>query len=80
MKTKTISKLLFTFMLASFIGWLYEIVTVNIMYHQYYDRGVLHLPMCPIYGFGVLFLDAVLHKVKNGFLYFLGSFLIATAL
>lgn len=79
-KTKIISKYLFTFMLAAFIGWLYEIVTINIMYHQYYDRGVLHLPMCPIYGFGVLFLDAVLHKVKNGFLYFLGSFLTATAL
>ncbi|MBR7088927.1 MAG: putative ABC transporter permease, partial [Lachnospiraceae bacterium] len=39
---------------------------------------VLHLPMCPIYGFGVLLLVLVLRTVRNPFGIFLGSFLIAS--
>ena len=80
MKIKNFSELLFQFITASFIGWLYEIITVYIMYNTYYDRGVLHLPLCPIYGFGMLMLYTVLRKVKNGLLYFSGSVIITTLL
>ncbi|MBE6853211.1 MAG: ABC transporter permease [Ruminococcus sp.] len=80
MKLKRFSGLLFQFITASFIGWLYEIITIYIMYDTYYDRGVLHLPLCPIYGFGMLMLYAVLRKIKNGVLYFSGSVIITTLL
>ena len=36
------------------MGWLYEVACVYVMFGIYVDRGVLHLPACPIYGFGML--------------------------
>ena len=73
-----VTEYLLLFALASSIGWLYEMVCVWLLYGYYFDRGVLHLPMCPIYGFGVLLLMFVLRTVKNPFGIFLGSFLIAS--
>ena len=67
------------FMSASFIGWLYEIICVFVLFGTYMDRGVLHLPCCPIYGFGILALYFVFRKTKNPFLIFFGSTLITTA-
>ena len=49
-----ITRYIVCFILASLIGWLYEIVMGLIVWGQFVDRGVLHLPLCPIYGFGVL--------------------------
>ncbi|MBO7362246.1 MAG: putative ABC transporter permease [Lachnospiraceae bacterium] len=73
-----ITEYILLFALASCIGWLYEMACVWIIYGYYFDRGVLHLPMCPIYGFGVLLLMLVLRTVENPFGIFLGSFLIAS--
>ena len=73
-----VTEYLLLFALASCIGWLYEMVCVWLLYGYYFDRGVLHLPMCPIYGCGVLLLRLVLREVKNPFGIFLGSFLIAS--
>jgi len=80
LKFKKITEQLLLFMSASFIGWLYEIITVYIMYHTYYDRGVLHLPVCPVYGFGMLLFSFALKNVKNPALFFLGSAAISTVL
>lgn len=68
------------FMCASFIGWLYEIICVRIWLGVFVDRGVLHLPMCPIYGFGMLTLLAIFRKVKSPLLLFLGSALVTTGI
>ena len=73
-----ITEYILLFALASCIGWLYEMVCVWLLYGYYFDRGVLPLPLCPIYGFGVLLLMFVLRTVKNPFGIFLGSFLIAS--
>ena len=67
------------FFLASLIGWLYEIGCMYVLFHAYTDRGVLHLPCCPIYGFGLLMLYGIFHKEKNPFVIFAGSALISTA-
>ena len=75
-----ITEYLLLFMLAAFLGWLYEIGCVYVMFHHYQDRGVLHLPMCPIYGFGILLLLGIFRERKNLFLLFFGSALIATAI
>ena len=73
------AKYLLLFFLASFMGWLYEVTCVYAMFGVYIDRGVLHLPACPIYGFGMLILYAAFHKVKNPLIIFAGSALISTA-
>ena len=73
-----ITEYILLFALASCIGWLYEMVCVWILYGYYFDRGVLHLPMCPIYGVGILLLMLVLKRVNHTAGIFLGSFIIAT--
>lgn len=64
MRLQKLEILVLQFAIASFVGWLYEILATWLIYGNYYDRGVLHLPMCPIYGFGAMLLSAVLGKVK----------------
>ena len=66
------------FILAAFIGWAYEIGCVYVIFGFYFDRGVLHLPVCPIYGFGMLTLYPIFRKVKNPLIIFAGSTLIST--
>ena len=62
------------------MGWLYEVACVYVMFGIYVDRGVLHLPACPIYGFGMRLLYAAFHKVKNPLIIFAGSALISTVI
>ena len=73
-----ITKYLLMFFLSSFIGWVYEIICVYVLFHCYMDRGVLHIPCCPIYGFGLLILYFIFRKVKNPFVVFGGSVAITT--
>lgn len=68
--------LFFGFILSSFTGWLYETILTWIINGMYCDRGILHLPICPIYGFGSCILLCILHKVKHPVLIFLGGTLI----
>lgn len=73
-----VTKYMLLFLLASFIGWLYEIICVYVKYDTYYDRGVLHIPCCPIYGFGMLILYFIFRKIKNPLIIFAGSVIITT--
>lgn len=38
----------------SFIGWCIEVCYMTIETGEYQNRGFLNMPICPIYGFGVL--------------------------
>lgn len=53
------------FVISSFIGWLYETVITSIQMGQFADRGFLHLPLCPIYGFGALIILLLFGRMKN---------------
>lgn len=44
--------LLILFMIYSIIGWIWETPYVSIKQKQFINRGFLHGPMIPIYGFG----------------------------
>ena len=72
------SLLIWGFVAAAFGGWLYEEICVYILYHKIYNRGMLHLTICPIYGFGAWGLYLLLRKVRNPALYFALSVLIAS--
>ena len=74
------SKYLLLFMAASFIGWLYEIACMELLFGVYADRGVLHLPLCPIYGFGLLILIAIFGRVRSSILLFAGSVLLTSGI
>ena len=41
------------FILFSFIGWICEVIYVGVTSaHKFVNRGFLHGPLCPVYGFG----------------------------
>ena len=68
--------LFFGFILSSLTGWLYETIITWIVNGVYCDRGILHLPICPIYGFGSCILLCVLHRVKKPLFIFAGGTLL----
>ena len=76
----TITKLYLMFIASAFIGWLYEVILTTAVLGKYVDRGMLHLPFCPIYGFGILLLYLCLRKIKKGYIIFLASGVITTVL
>ena len=42
------------FIFYSFVGWICEEIWVSSLYRKIEKRGMLHGPICPIYGFGAL--------------------------
>ena len=64
-KTVSVCSYVLEFTVCAFCGWIYEVLLEFAVYHRYSDRGVLHLPVCPIYGFGGLAL-LMLFRRRNG--------------
>lgn len=63
----------------SFIGWAYETILTSAVWGRFAERGWLHLPICPIYGFCALALLLILRRIKNPFLIFLAGTAVTTA-
>lgn len=68
----------FEFVVAGFVGWLYEVATVWIMWHYFSNRGILHLPIVPIYSVGAFLLLIILRKKLNPVILFLSAVVITT--
>ena len=69
------------FIIYSFIGWLIEVVCKSIEYKRFVNRGFLIGPICPIYGYGVLFIIFLIGKDTSDILgVFLKSILICSVL
>ena len=68
----------FEFLAAGFAGWIYEVATVWIMWHYFDNRGILHLPIVPIYAVGAFLLLAVFRKKRHPLAIFLLSAVIST--
>ncbi len=90
---EVIAKYFLLFMLLSFFGWAFEVGIMFLQTGEFYDRGLLTLPVCPIYG-GALFFTyfflgtpqkgrGILKRVKSPLarclLYAAFAFLIPTA-
>ena len=56
------------FTVCGFIGWLYEVAVMYVIWRHFCDRGFLHIPILPIYGFFALILLVIFRK-KNSFLF-----------
>lgn len=75
-----ISALIIEFTAYSFIGWLYETVLTSAVWGRFAPRGwLLHLPICPIYGFCAVILLFIFRKVKSAPLIFVLGTLLTTA-
>lgn len=48
------AKYFLLFMLISFFGWGFEVLLMRVLYGEWFDRGWMQLPFCPIYGSSVM--------------------------
>lgn len=64
-KSETISALAIEFVFYGFIGWLYETILTSAVWGRFAERGWLHLPICPIYGFCAMALLLIFRKEKS---------------
>lgn len=78
-KIEKLSAAILEFVLYSFIGWTYETVITSISWGRFADRGWLHLPICPIYGFCAFFLLLLLGRLKGILTIFLAGTAVTTA-
>ena len=77
----TLGQWLLFFFLYCFLGWVWESCYVSARQHRWVNRGFLHGPLLPIYGFGaVIILWATLPVRQSLPLIFLLGMLAATAL
>lgn len=77
----TLGQWLLFFFLYCFLGWVWESCYVSAKQHRWVNRGFLHGPLLPIYGFGaVIILWATLPVRGSLPLIFLVGMLAATAL
>jgi len=62
------------FVIYSFMGWCLETVYATINKKEFVNRGFLHGPFCPIYGFGTLSIVVLLKPIETNYIFlFLGS-------
>ena len=77
--TKKLSALVLEFTAYSFIGWLYETILTSAVWGRFAERGWLHLPICPIYGFCSMALLLIFRKIKNPAIIFAVGTIVTTA-
>ncbi len=70
---KHVPVLIFDFIVCGFIGWAYETIITSIAMGRFTDRGVLPIPVLPIYGLFALILPLIFRREHNAFLVFFGS-------
>lgn len=73
-------KILFYFVIYSFLGWCLESIYKTILEKKPVNSGFLYGPFCPIYGFGSIIMILLLQKLSNHIvLIFIASMFILTA-
>ena len=66
--------LFYYFVIYSFMGWCIESIYATINKREFVNRGFLHGPFCPVYGFGTLSIIILLKPISTNYiLLFLGS-------
>ena len=75
------SKVFVMFILYSFIGWICEEIWCTVGSRKLVKRGMLHGPLCPIYGFGALSILYMLYPWRTTYLrLFIASMIVTSIL
>ncbi len=61
----SISSLILIFFILSFVGWLWEVLLHLVSDGIFVNRGVLHGPWLPIYGFGCILILTLLYRFRS---------------
>ncbi len=73
-------RLFLIFTLYSFIGWVCEVIYCSIPAKHFINRGFLHGPVCPVYGFGAMLVIFTLEPAKDNLLLLFVSAVVVTSL
>ncbi|MBU3174227.1 putative ABC transporter permease [Clostridium estertheticum] len=68
------------FIVYSFMGWCLETVYTTIRKKEFVNRGFLHGPFCPIYGFAILSIIVLLKPIENNYIFLLLGSIFLTSL
>lgn len=68
------------FFIYSFLGWCSEVIYCGIVDKKIVNRGFLNGPLCPVYGFGALFVILPLNNLTNPILIFIIGVFLTTVL
>lgn len=68
------------FIIYSFLGWICEVIYCSIPAKRFINRGFLKGPICPVYGFGAVFVIYIMTSlnIKSPILIFIFSGIIAS--
>lgn len=67
------------FAIYAFLGWCVEVAYAALDTGKFVNRGFLNGPVCPIYGFGVVFIIVLLTPIENNFfMLFIGAVVITS--
>ncbi len=61
----SLTSLIMSFFIFSFIGWLWEVSLHLLKNGEFVNRGVMHGPWLPIYGFGVIIILLLLYRFRK---------------
>jgi len=79
--TLPLNQVFLLFITFAFVGWVSEVFYVGVFHeHKFVNRGMLHGPICPVYGFGglVVFCQP-LFILDSWILSFIGSMILCSA-
>lgn len=76
-----LSRLFLLFIIYSVIGWISEAVYCSIQERRFVNRGFLHGPLCPVYGFGGLLVVTLLEPFSGSvFFVFIAALVLTSVL
>ena len=70
----------FIFFIYAFLGWCTEVVYAAVNQGRFVNRGFLNGPVCPIYGFGILFMVLILGCLPDNLWLMYGAGVVITSL
>lgn len=65
MKNYSLTSIILMFFITSIFGWLWEVLFHLFRYGSFVNRGTLHGPWLPIYGWGIIILLSFLKKYRK---------------
>lgn len=79
--TLPLAQVFLLFIIFSFVGWISEVFYVGVFHeHKFVNRGMLHGPICPVYGFGGLVVFCQPLFILDSWIFsFIGSMILCSA-
>lgn len=65
----TLYELLWYFFVYSFLGWCAEIIYAAVKERKFMNKGLLNAPLCPVYGFSMLFCLIFLASLRENLIF-----------